>query len=127
MHILEKHEPREYGVVACDGGVVLCDSKTGAFLVLRFPEDLTRLQKLLNSMDVKVFHSGGEAVSTGFKLTCGSATLLRAQKAADDLEQAVGEIANGQRESWALSVEDLAVLVQFVRNTSCEQAAKVPQ
>lgn len=53
MNIVEKYEPREYACWSHDGGTVLCDKMTGAFLVLRFPEDLTRLRELLDTIEVK--------------------------------------------------------------------------
>ena len=53
VKIVEKHEPREYSAISHDGGTVLCDKKTGAFLVLRFQEDVIRLRQLLDSIEVK--------------------------------------------------------------------------
>ena len=53
MKIIDKYEPREYSAISHDGGVVLCDKMTGAFLVLRFPEDLERLKALLETLEVK--------------------------------------------------------------------------
>ncbi len=50
MRIVDKHEPREYSALATDCGVVLCDGKSGAFLVLRFQSDLERLKALLDSI-----------------------------------------------------------------------------
>lgn len=47
MQIVDKHKPREYGAFVHSGGVVLCDRTEGAFLVLRFAEDLERLRVLL--------------------------------------------------------------------------------
>lgn len=53
MKIVEKYEPREFSAISHDGGVVLCDKQSGAFLVLRFPEDLRRLTALLETLEVK--------------------------------------------------------------------------
>ena len=52
MKIVDKHTPREYSAISHDGGIVLCDKETGAFLVLRFPEDLARLKALLDTLVV---------------------------------------------------------------------------
>lgn len=60
----------------------------------------------------------------GFKLTSASATAEEALKAADELEQAVGEICNGKRRAGNVPVEQMAVLVQFVRDTVTMQQAK---
>jgi hypothetical protein len=53
MKIVEKYEPRQFSAISHDGGVVLCDKQSGAFLVLRFPEDLQRLKALLETLEVK--------------------------------------------------------------------------
>lgn len=53
INIVEKYEPREYAAFSSDGGIVLCDKQNGAFLVLRFPEDLERLKKLLAAIEIK--------------------------------------------------------------------------
>lgn len=53
MNTIDQHKPREYCAISHDGGIVLCDSQAGAFLVLRFPEDLERLKALLNTLEVK--------------------------------------------------------------------------
>lgn len=53
MKIVEKHQPREYSAIVHSHGVVLCDKEAGAFLVLRFPEDLERLRALLETLEVK--------------------------------------------------------------------------
>lgn len=45
-------KPREYSAFSHDGGVVLCDKEGGAFLVLRFPEDLERLKALLATIEI---------------------------------------------------------------------------
>lgn len=52
MKIVEKYEPREFSALSHDGGVVLCDKQTGAFLVLRFAEDLERLKTLLETVTI---------------------------------------------------------------------------
>ena len=54
--IVENHEPREYTAWSHDGGTVLCDKQSGAFLLLRYPEDLIRLRELLDSIEVKAFN-----------------------------------------------------------------------
>jgi hypothetical protein len=53
MNIVEKYEPREYCLMSHNGGIVLCDKKEGAFLVLRFKEDVERLKDLLSSIEIK--------------------------------------------------------------------------
>ena len=53
MRIVERYEPREYSAISSDNGVVLCDRETGAFLVLRYPEDLMRLRELLDTLEVR--------------------------------------------------------------------------
>ena len=53
----------------------------------------------------------------GFKLTHLSATLEKALVAADNIERLVGQVMNGDTNaSGRFSSEDLAILVQFVRN-----------
>ena len=49
---IEKHLPREYTSFIHDGGVVLCDKETGAFLCLRYQSDLERLKELLNKITI---------------------------------------------------------------------------
>ena len=49
-----KSEPREYTAFSHDGGIVLCDKQDGAFLVLRYAEDLERLKALLNTLTVQI-------------------------------------------------------------------------
>lgn len=54
-----------------------------------------------------------------FKLTHGSATLDKALKAADRVEAVIGRFTNGDRKALSrLSAEDMALLVQFVRNSA---------
>jgi hypothetical protein len=52
IKIIDKYEPRSFSALSMDSGVVLCDSKTGAFLTLRYKEDLERLKELLDKIDV---------------------------------------------------------------------------
>lgn len=52
----------------------------------------------------------------GFKLTSASATAEEALAAADQLEQAIGEICNGLRRAGNVPMEPMAVLVQFARD-----------
>jgi len=49
----EKYEPREYSSFCTDNGVTLCDKRSGAFLVLRYPSDLENLKKLLDKIEIK--------------------------------------------------------------------------
>lgn len=51
--IIAEHKPREYSAFTTNAGVVLCDKQEGAFLTLRFPEDIVRLQALLNAIEIK--------------------------------------------------------------------------
>lgn len=54
----------------------------------------------------------------GFKLIHGSATREKALAAADRVEEFMGRVANGEaRPTESINVEDLALLVQRVRNT----------
>lgn len=50
MNAADKHEPREYTAMMYNGGIVLCDKKEGAFLVLRFASDLEKLKELLDKI-----------------------------------------------------------------------------
>ena len=52
MVIVKEHKPRKYSAVSHDGGIVLCDSESGAFLLLRFPEDIERLKELLDTLEI---------------------------------------------------------------------------
>ena len=53
LNIVDRHQPREYSAISSDGGIVLCVKQPGAFLVLRFPEDLERLKRFLETLEVK--------------------------------------------------------------------------
>lgn len=53
MNIVDKYGPREFSAISHDGGIVLCANDCGAFLWIRFPEEIQRLQQLLNSLDVE--------------------------------------------------------------------------
>lgn len=53
MRIIEKHEPREFTSIVHNGGIVLCDKEEGAFIVLRFPQDIERLKELLDSIEIR--------------------------------------------------------------------------
>jgi len=56
---------------------------------------------------------------SAFTLTHASATPDKAMAAVSNLEWIVGRIANGDRRAIEkLSVEDVAVIVQYVRNTA---------
>lgn len=50
MNIVTKYEPREYSLITTGGGVILCDKREGAFLVLRSMEDVERLKELLDGI-----------------------------------------------------------------------------
>jgi len=52
VRVVDKHEDREYTAISSDGGIVLCDTIGGAFLVLRSANDLIRLKELLNKLEV---------------------------------------------------------------------------
>jgi hypothetical protein len=52
MKVVDQYKPREYSAISHDAGVVLCDKESGAFLVLRFHEDLERLKVLLGTLQV---------------------------------------------------------------------------
>jgi len=51
-----------------------------------------------------------------FSLSTKTATLAQALQAADEIECAIGEIANRQRKPGNFPVEPIARLVQFARN-----------
>jgi len=53
LNVVEKHTPREYSLITSDGGIVLCDKRTGALMCFRFAEDVERLRELLATIDVK--------------------------------------------------------------------------
>jgi|GEM_PF-2739559 len=50
VSIVEKHSKREYTSLATNNGIVLCDKEDGAFLVLRYKEDIDNLKKLLDKI-----------------------------------------------------------------------------
>lgn len=50
VNIVTKHKPRTYTALSTSNGIVLCDNDGGAFLVLRFKEDVERLRKLLEEI-----------------------------------------------------------------------------
>ena len=50
--LVTKASPREYTFFISDSGVVLCDKVEGAFLSLRFKEDLENLKELLSQIRV---------------------------------------------------------------------------
>jgi hypothetical protein len=56
-------------------------------------------------------------MSNEFKLEHKSATLEKTLLAADRIELLIGKVANGERRALdKLSIEDVALLVQFVRD-----------
>ncbi len=57
---IEKHKIRTFSAIVTDGGVVLCDDFTGAFLTLRFTDDLDNLKKLLGSISTLQLQSEGK-------------------------------------------------------------------
>lgn len=62
-----------------------------------------------------------------FKLAHGSATLEKTLAAADRIEVLIGRFANGKRNALdRLSIEDVALLVQFARNQQPPEAGKEP-
>ena len=52
IKIVDEYEPRGYSSFVTNKGVVLCDKKEGAFLVLRYPSDLERLKALLDKIKI---------------------------------------------------------------------------
>jgi hypothetical protein len=52
INVVKEHKPREYSLWSHSGGTVLCEKENGAFLVLRFTEDLVNLKKLLNEIEI---------------------------------------------------------------------------
>lgn len=59
INIVDKHMPREYSLLTCNGGIVICDKQEGAVIVLRFAEDVERLQDILSSIDVTRLPANG--------------------------------------------------------------------
>lgn len=55
-----------------------------------------------------------------FKLSHGDANLELALKAADDVEVIVGGVIDGTAKLKQIKLEDLALLVQFVRNSTSQ-------
>lgn len=53
INLVDKHNPREFSAITANTGVILCDKQEGAFIVLRFAEDLERLKALLNTLEIK--------------------------------------------------------------------------
>ena len=52
VEIVKKHKPRKFSAFSHNGGIVLCTDQEGAFLVLRFPEEVAELRNLLDSIYV---------------------------------------------------------------------------
>lgn len=50
IRIIDKHPVRNFSAMACDGGVVLCAEDRGAFITLRYKEDLDKLKLLLDKI-----------------------------------------------------------------------------
>lgn len=53
MKIVDKHTPKQFIAMVHNGGIALCDDQDGAFLCLRFPEEVERLRQLLMQVDVE--------------------------------------------------------------------------
>ena len=52
IKIVDKYPIREFTALHDDHGVTLCESQTGAFLTLRYSEDLQNLKQLLDNISV---------------------------------------------------------------------------
>lgn len=52
LNVVNKYMPKEYTSFCTNRGVILWDKQEGAFLVLRFKEDLENLKKLLDKIEV---------------------------------------------------------------------------
>lgn len=50
--ILTKHQIKEFSVINSNSGVTLCESQDGAFLTLRYCEDVKNLKKLIDSITI---------------------------------------------------------------------------
>lgn len=62
-----------------------------------------------------------------FQLTHGSATLEKTLAAAERVEAVIGGFVNGERKALGrLSIEDVALLVQFARNQQPPETGKEP-
>ena len=51
LQIAEKLTPRKFSAIVHDHGVALCTNTEGAFLCIRFVEELESLKKLLAQFD----------------------------------------------------------------------------
>lgn len=60
MNVVKEHTPRNFTSFITNSGVVLCDDQDGAFLCLRFPEDLARLRALLAEIEIRKANEMGQ-------------------------------------------------------------------
>lgn len=52
IRIIDKYPIREFSALSCDSGITLCAKDRGAFLVLRYKEDLEALKDLINKIEI---------------------------------------------------------------------------
>lgn len=51
INIVENYENRQFSSISTNKGVVLCDKKEGAFIVIRSTQDLLNLKALLDKFE----------------------------------------------------------------------------
>ena len=52
INFVSKHKVKKFSVISSNGGVILCERESGAFITLRYSEDVENLKKLINSITV---------------------------------------------------------------------------
>jgi len=60
IRIVDKFTPRSFTAISHDGGIVLCEKEKGAFILLRYAEDIEALKSLLNSLTITKTFGGNE-------------------------------------------------------------------
>jgi len=45
-------EPKKFSAITSNGGIVLCEKEQGAFLAIKYPQEITDLIKLLNKLSI---------------------------------------------------------------------------
>lgn len=53
INVVKEYSPYEFSALVTSSGIVLCTEQNGAFLVLRFREDVENLRQLLGQVDVQ--------------------------------------------------------------------------
>ena len=50
INIIDKYPIKQFGIISVNGGITLCEKNEGAFLTLRYLEDVENLKKLVDSL-----------------------------------------------------------------------------